>query len=163
MLRFFLIASLAALALIPHQVDAAGRRRVATLAPARMTVPPSKPAIAVASASTLVSFSSESPDALDEVNQARAARGLPPFIKDQNLTIGALNAARARASHHISGHLPNDFHYLPPGSVASAAGCGALTPDWGWGSCCTYDRYTYAGAAFVWGHDGKRYMHLFVR
>jgi hypothetical protein len=30
-------------------------------------------------------------------------------------------------------------------------------------SCCVYDNYTYGGAAYVTGRDGKRYMHLFVR
>jgi hypothetical protein len=30
-------------------------------------------------------------------------------------------------------------------------------------SCCVYENYTYAGAAWVSGRDGRRYMHLFVR
>src|SRR5262245_29475531 len=33
-------------------------------------------------------------DALDEVNATRANRGLPPFVKDDGLTVGAMNAAR---------------------------------------------------------------------
>lgn len=102
-------------------------------------------------------------DALDEVNAARAKRGLRPFIRDENLTMGAKTAAAVRAMRRIAGHLPNDFAYLPAGTTAAAAGCGALDPSWGWGSCCTYENWTYAGAAVILGDDGKRYMHLFVR
>jgi len=102
-------------------------------------------------------------DGLAEVNAKRAARGLPPFIEDPNLTAGAKNLADFRAARLISGHTSNDFNGLPVGTSASAAGCGALAPSWGWGSCCTYDRYRYAGAAWAWGRDGKRYMHIFVR
>lgn len=105
-----------------------------------------------------------SADALDEVNAERAARGLRPFIKDELLTQAANIAAERRASRLIRGHLPeSDFSCVPAGGVASAAGCGALEPSWGWGSCCTYDNYSYAGAAWVMGRDGRRYMHLFVR
>lgn len=102
-------------------------------------------------------------DALAEVNAARARRGLRPFQHDPLLTQAAQACARARASRRIAGHLSNDFAYLPAGATAKAAGCGALEPSWGWGTCCTYDNYTYAGAAMVMGADGKRYMHLFVR
>ena len=63
----------------------------------------------------------------------------------------------------IEGHLSNDFAHLPAGVSAKSAGCGALEPSWGWGTCCTYDNYTQAGAAWALGADGKRYMHLFVR
>lgn len=105
---------------------------------------------------------SESADALDEVNAVRAARGLRPYIKDDGLTAGAHNAARFRAERFIAGHTSNDFAALPAGVNATAAGCAA----WGgneWGSCCTYENWTYAGAAWVRGSDGRRYMHLFVR
>jgi hypothetical protein len=102
-------------------------------------------------------------DALAEVNAARAARGLRPFIKDANLTAGAVNVADFRAKHLIQGHTADDFHGLPPGAVATAAGCAAWEPSWGWGACCTYENYTYAGAAWAQGKDGRRYMHLFVR
>jgi len=102
-------------------------------------------------------------DALAEVNAVRAARRLPPFIKDDNLTIAAYTAAKHRARHLCSGHTSNDFACLPAGCSASAAGCAAWHPSDGWGSCCTYDSYTYAGAAWALGKDGKRYMHLFVR
>jgi hypothetical protein len=100
---------------------------------------------------------------LAEVNAARAKRGLRPFQHDPQLTHAAQACARTRASRRIAGHLSNDFAYLPAGVTAKAAGCGALEPSWGWGTCCTYDNYTYAGAAWVMGADGKRYMHLFVR
>ncbi|MCU0718882.1 MAG: hypothetical protein MUC83_04205 [Pirellula sp.] len=102
-------------------------------------------------------------DALAEVNAARVKRGLRPFQHDPQLTQAALQCAQIRASRRIAGHLPNDFAYLPAGSTARSAGCGAMEPSWGWGTCCTYENYTYAGAAWVMGADGKRYMHLFVR
>jgi hypothetical protein len=103
-------------------------------------------------------------DALAEVNATRAQRGLPAFQPDPLLNQAARSCAKQRASRLISGHLPeSDFHYLPSGASANAAGCAAWTPDWGWGACCTYDSYTYAGAAWVMGQDGRRYMHLFVR
>lgn len=107
-----------------------------------------------------------SDDALAEVNAARAARGLAPFVQDPGLTAAAKAAADFRATHLIAGHVGGamgDFAFLPQGSSATAAGCGALDPSWGWGSCCTYDRYQFAGAAVTYGRDGKRYMHLFVR
>lgn len=103
---------------------------------------------------------------LGEVNAARAQRGLPAFQADPLLQQAAEEAARRRAAIQCHGHLPGpqgDFACIPPGGQAAAAGCGALTPDWGWGSCCAYDGYTYAGAAWVQGSDGRRYMHLFVR
>jgi len=102
-------------------------------------------------------------DALDEVNAARARRGLRPFLPDPLLTQAAQRCAEIRAARRIHGHLSNDFAHLPPGAHADAAGCGALEPSWGWGTCCTYENHTYAGAAWVMGSDGRRYMHLFVR
>lgn len=102
-------------------------------------------------------------DALAEVNAARAARGLRPFIKDDDLTAGALNVADFRAARLIAGHTANDFNGLPAGTRATAAGCAAWEPEFGWGACCTYDNYTYAGAAWAKGRDGRRYMHIFVR
>lgn len=102
-------------------------------------------------------------DALAEVNKARAERGLPPFKHDANLYKAAASCADFRAARLMAGHTSNDFNALPAGTTATASGCGALEPSWGWGSCCTYDRYTYAGAALTIGRDGKRYMHLFVR
>jgi len=101
--------------------------------------------------------------ALDEVNKARAERGLKPFIHDPLLSVAAFEAATQRCKRGLHGHLENDFGCLPKGGHATAAGCGALEPSWGWGSCCTYDSYTHAGAAWVKGSDGLRYMHLFVR
>lgn len=104
-----------------------------------------------------------STDALAEVNAERAKRGLPAFIHDPLLNQAANACAKLRAASHIHGHLSSDFDQLPSGASATAAGCGALEPSWGWGTCCTYDNYTYAGAAWVMGSDGRRYMHLFVR
>ena len=63
----------------------------------------------------------------------------------------------------MPGHTSNDFTALPSGAYAAATGCAAWTPDWGWGACCTYENWTYAGAAWTTGRDGRRYMHLFVR
>jgi hypothetical protein len=108
-----------------------------------------------------LSFAGE--NALDEVNATRAARGLRPYIEDPNLTAAASAAADFRASRLIAGHTSNDFAFLPAGAFAPAAGCAAWEPNWGWGACCTYDNYTYAGAAYTVGRDGRRYMHLFVR
>lgn len=102
-------------------------------------------------------------NALAEVNAARASRGLPPYIHDPALSTAALACAQARANSLYAGHTQNDFAALPPGAMARASGCAAWEPFMGWGACCTYERYTYAGAAVVIGRDGKRYMHLFVR
>jgi hypothetical protein len=102
-------------------------------------------------------------NALPEVNAARARRGLRPFAYDPSLGLAALRCAQLRAANRIEGHLSNDFAHLPAGVSAKSAGCGALEPSWGWGTCCTYDNYTQAGAAWAMGADGKRYMHLFVR
>jgi hypothetical protein len=102
-------------------------------------------------------------DALDEVNAARLARGLRPYLRDPYLTAGALHVADFRASYLIAGHTSNDFSGLPAGAQAGASGCAAWLPGDGWGSCCTYEQWTYAGAAWSIGRDGRRYMHLFVR
>ena len=102
-------------------------------------------------------------DALEEVNAERARRGLRPFLADPLLTQAARSCAKIRATNLIKGHLASDFVHVPAGASAAAAGCGALDPSWGWGTCCTYENYTYAGAAWVMGADGRRYMHLFVR
>jgi hypothetical protein len=100
---------------------------------------------------------------LDEVNATRAARGLRPFQLDENLARAAGACAVYRAQHRIEGHTPNDFGFLPPGTHARSAGCAAWPVGMGWGSCCVYDNYQFAGAGFCIGADGKRYMHLFVR
>src|SRR5438552_14610123 len=76
-------------------------------------------------------------DALAEVNAARAARGLKPFIKDADLTAGAINVADFRAARLMAGHTGNDFAGLPAGCKATSAGCAAWEPSWGWGACCT--------------------------
>src|ERR1043166_3827495 len=102
-------------------------------------------------------------DALDEVNEARPRRGLPPFIKDAGLTAGAYSCAEFRAANLMAGHTRSDFAYLPSGASATAAGCAAWPPALGWGSCCWDGNYTYAGAAWAMGSDGRRYMQIFVR
>lgn len=102
-------------------------------------------------------------DALAEVNATRVRRGLPPFKHDPLLTRGAMAAASARAQRRLPGHTSNDFGYLPAGARARGAGCAAWVPSLGWGACYTYENYSYAGAAWAMGSDGKRYMHLFVR
>ena len=112
---------------------------------------------------SLTVASAGSDDALDEVNAYRAKRGLPPFKHDPQLTIAAKRAAETRAKALWDGHLSNDFACLPTGATADAAGCGALEDSFGWGTCCMDDNYSHAGAAWVRGSDGKRYMHLFVR
>jgi hypothetical protein len=100
---------------------------------------------------------------LDEVNAARAARGLPAFMLDENLARAAKACAEYRARYRIEGHTSNDFAFLPAGAYARAAGCAAWAVEMGWGSCCTYENHQYAGAGYCMGPDGKRYMHLFVR
>jgi hypothetical protein len=102
-------------------------------------------------------------DALDEVNRARAARGLRPFVRDDGLTAAAMRAADFRAARLLEGHSGNDFAFLPIGTGADAAGCAAWPQEFGWGACATYDAYTHAGAAVTIGADGRRFMHLFVR
>jgi hypothetical protein len=102
-------------------------------------------------------------DGLDEVNAQRAARGLRPFVRDDNLTQAARACAAFRADRGLFGHTANDFAFLPPGTPAASAGCAAYPAGYGWMSCCVYENYTYAGAAYVTGADGRRYMQLFVR
>lgn len=102
-------------------------------------------------------------DGLDEVNAQRAARGLRPYLRDEGLMQAARSCAQFRAANGLSGHTSNDFAFVPAGSWASSAGCAACPAAFGWMSCCVYDNYTYAGAAWATGRDGKRYMHLFVR
>ena len=102
-------------------------------------------------------------DALDEVNAARAARGLRPFIRDEGLIQAAIHCADFRAARLIAGHTSSDFAFLPSGASADAAGCAAWPPSMGWGSCCWTENYQYAGAAWAMGRDGQRYMHIFVR
>lgn len=116
----------------------------------------------VSSSSSSSSSLMECSDALSEVNAARSQRGLRPFQPDESLRQAAYSCAKQRASRLISGHLPeSDFHYL--NGNASAAGCAAWPQELGFGSCCLYENYTYAGAAWAIGKDGKRYCHLFVR
>jgi hypothetical protein len=102
-------------------------------------------------------------DGLDEVNAKRAARGLRPFIRDEGLTQAAQACAAYRAAYGLFGHTSNDFAFAPAGTPVSSTGCAAYPASYGWMSCCTYDNYTYAGAAYVTGPDGRRFMHLFVR
>ncbi len=104
-------------------------------------------------------------DAIAWVNRERATHGLPPFKRDKKLTSAAMRAAKFRARHGIEGHMENEFALVKGGRVTST-GCAAwpLAGPFGrlWGSCCTYDSYQYAGAAWA-KRNGKRYMHLYVR
>ena len=102
-------------------------------------------------------------DGLDEVNAKRAAHGLRPFMRDESLTQAARVCAQFRAANGLFGHTSNDFAFVPAGTLATSAGCAAYPAGYGWMSCCVYENYTYAGAAWVTGRDGRRYMHLFVR
>ena len=86
-----------------------------------------------------------------------------PFLRDEGLVVAAHSAATFRAARLIAGHTSNDFAHVPAGSSASSAGCAAWEPALGWGACCTYENFTYAGAAYAIGSDGRRYMHLYVR
>lgn len=105
--------------------------------------------------------------ALAEVNAKRATRGLPPYIYDAGLNQAAEAAAKFRAERLMFGHVMDtglgDMRFLPPGVKAATAGCAAYPDRYGWMSCCIWERHRYAGAAWVRGKDGKRYMHLFVR
>jgi hypothetical protein len=101
--------------------------------------------------------------ALAEVNAKRAARGLPPFAYDEGLTRAAQACAAFRAERGIAGHSANDFGFLPAGVRADAAGCAAWPAHMGWGSCCAYENWSHAGAAWATGRDGLRYMHLLCR
>jgi hypothetical protein len=121
------------------------------------------PATTSDQSTTTVTASTSGSDALDEVNALRASRGLRPFVRDEGLTQAAQSCAAFRAEHFLFGHTSNDFSFVPAGTYASSAGCAAYPPSFGWMSCCVNDGYTYGGAAWVMGRDGKRYMHLFVR
>lgn len=101
-------------------------------------------------------------EVLAEVNALRAQRGLPPYILDPALAQGATACAIHRAQRGIQGHSANDFAFLPAGCRASAAGCAAWPVSMGWGSCCIYERATYAGAGYC-QVGSTRFMHLFVR
>ena len=101
-------------------------------------------------------------EALAEVNAARAAKGLRPFVHDPNLTAGAMQAATLRAERGIHGHLANDFACLPPGTTAAAAGCGVEHLGFGFLACCVYDNFQTAGAAKCRDANGRWYFHLFV-
>lgn len=102
-------------------------------------------------------------EALDEVNAKRASMGLRPFARDDGLTIGAAKCAAYLAARLMSDHTSNDFAFLPDGSRASAGGLGVADTSWGWISCCYRENWTTAGAAFVVGSDGRRYMYIFVK
>lgn len=105
-------------------------------------------------------------DALAEVNEARRLEGLPPFRLDPALAAAAMDCARFRAARGITGHVGgpmSDHAFCRYGSMAASCGAGGMEPAWGWRTCCTYEGYTYAGAAWVTGAGGVRYMSLFVK
>lgn len=102
-------------------------------------------------------------EALADLNRQRAQRGMRPYIEDPLLTQAAQAAASFRASRGMEGHTGNDFQFVPGGTSAQAAGCAAWPPSMGFGACCCFEGWTYAGAATVIGRDGRAYHHLFVR
>lgn len=161
---FRLLLALLALALATSAATAGPRRTVVRHQKSTYTQQtPSGPITQAHERTTVRGPTGAAVDALAEVNAARALRGLPPFTHDPALEQAARTCAELRAKLLLAGHTANDFAALPPGVTAAAAGCGALSPSWGWGSCCTYDSCRYAGAAVVTGADGRRFMHLFVR
>jgi hypothetical protein len=128
-----------------------------------VVAPVPAPAPATTQTSTAPAATAPTSDALAQVNALRAARGLQPYQLDPNLNEAAKACAAYRAQYRIAGHTSSDFAFVPAGSSASAAGCAAWPMGSGFGSCCIYDGYRYAGAATVLGADGKEYHHLFVR
>lgn len=100
-------------------------------------------------------------ECLDEVNEFRATKKLPAFKYDSALGAAALNIALKRAKAHLEGHTKNDFAGLPSSARAEAAGCAMWKPGTGWGSCCSDEIWTYAGAAYCI-NDDMRFMDLFV-
>jgi hypothetical protein len=109
------------------------------------------------------SFAHAAEDALDVVNEMRVKRGMKPFIRDDGLTRAAAGCADFRAINRIHNHTANDFTALPKGTWADASGCAAVEDFWGFMSCCKFEKWTYAGAAWTRGADGLLYCHLFVR
>lgn len=171
MLRQLSLALTAALLFVLASDAQAGRRGYRYQAIPQPTYQPvNQPANFVAAQAPVTTTSYHQPsakstgdDALAEVNAQRASRGLRPFVRDEGLTQAARACAAYRAQHRMEGHTANDFAFVPAGSIATSAGCACWPPAMGWGSCCTYDGYTYAGAAWSMGADGQRYMSLFVR
>lgn len=120
------------------------------------------PVVVQAPQAAVVNVSVEG-DGLDEVNARRMRSGLPPLIRDPLLTVGARSVAAFRAARGMFGHTANDFAFLPAGGSARMAGCAAYPAGMGWYSCGVESRATFAGAYWVTGPDGRRFMHLFVR
>lgn len=144
-------------------VEAGGRKRRVPMAVEQTRVVTATPNSFTSVTTTKATPTTGSDDALAEVNRQRAARGLRPYVNDPLLNAAARACAAFRAAHWIHGHTNSDFAFLPPGAHATSAGCAALEPSWGFAACCVYDNYTYAGAAWVMGSDGRRYNHIFVR
>lgn len=105
----------------------------------------------------------EAYDGLVEVNDFRRRHSLPPYTYDPAMSQAAASCALYRAQNHITYHTSNDFAFVPAGSFSPGAGCACWRPGTGFGSCRMEENWKYAGAAWVIGSDGMRYMHLFVR
>ncbi len=101
-------------------------------------------------------------DAIKAINGARAQRGLRPYVRDDDLTKGAIRVTAHRAARRMFGHAENDFNFLE-GCTAACAGCAANEPTWGFMACAVYENWTYCGAAWVLGGDGRLYCHAFYR
>jgi len=115
-------------------------------------------------------------NALKEVNAARAARGLSPYLQDDGLTAGAKACAEYRAANRIYSHTNDDMSFLPPGVMQwgppdrNGMRQGLVhggTNDYstgtpGFKACCMFDNYTHAGAWTV-VKDGRCYHQILVR
>lgn len=156
------LVALAALTIFPYGSAQADPPEIKALLAQRDQLDAKIQALQIKASPTAALLTPGAQEALDEVNAWRAARGLPAFIYDEGLTKAAASCALARAQALRFGHTDNDFASLPAGVQADAFGCAAYAGT-GWLSCCMEDSYSHAGAAFVVGADGKRYMHLAVR
>lgn len=102
-------------------------------------------------------------DALDELNARRQVRGLRPYLRDETMTLAAARCALVRAHYRIRGHLLDEYS-TPWTGGARSTGCAGNEVRHGFMACNDdATQYTYAGAAYVVGSDGRLYCHLFVR
>ena len=96
---------------------------------------------------------------MDEVNEWRRRVGLPTFIEDPAMTRFAEYKARFRAERGLK-----DGHAGPrPSDPSWREGTGEAEAWFGWLTCVMEESATHAGAGMCVGHDGERYMVLYVR
>ena len=84
-------------------------------------------------------------DGLPMLNRLREARGLHPFKRDANLWSLAARQAERQARYGFMGHGGTS---LADGCAAEGCGCADTGCD-SWNSCCAWEGYTYASAAYV--------------